>query len=276
MSSLTWTPNGLVFKSPYDPGLVAQLKSSIPSTERRWDPGRKAWVVDPTYGQVIADLCLACWDERISIPKGNVKAPTVDCRILEIRYLGMTKDRGDGDSERSAFGYSAGSWSVIFPEAVLIAWFTGASATAEAIKPNTLYAVLGLNKNCLPAEIKPAFRRMARQWHPDVCHEPNAADMFIRIKEAYDVLNNPKKRARYNAGLILEASISNPDYKNSDFKDNYRAPLRCGLIIADGIEKVGRFVVSKIHKWEDIKDNQGQTLVVSWSAGADKWDEVWV
>ena len=263
-------------RTPYDPGFVTNLKLQIPPTERRWDPAKKVWVVDPSHGQYVSNLCKQFFGEHVHVPKGNVKGQSPERRILEIRYLGMTKDRGDG--ERSAFGNSNGSWSVVFPEKVLTAWFSG-TETKQAAQAITLYALLGLNNSCEESEIKKAFRRMARQWHPDICKEPNAHEMFINIKNAYDVLKDPVKRARYNAGLVLEASMERSKSgleKLLSASDGYRAPLRCGYLIAEGIEKVGRFVVSRIIQWEDIKNAAGLTLVVSWPAGADTWEEQWV
>ena len=115
---------------------------------------------------------------------------------------------------------------------------------------------------------------MARQWHPDVCREPNAAEIFMRIREAYDALSNPKMKARYDVGLSFAAQQPQPI--PAALGNGYRAPLRCGYVLAEGVESLGRFAVSKILGWEDVVDNQGRTLVVSWIMGDDKPREVWV
>src|SRR5699024_229076 len=47
-------------------------------------------------------------------------------------------------------------------------------------------------------EIKKAYRKLARQYHPDVNKEENAADKFKEAKEAYEVLSNEQKRAQYD------------------------------------------------------------------------------
>jgi hypothetical protein len=121
---------------------------------------------------------------------------------------------------------------------------------------------------------------MAKQWHPDVCKEPDAEDRFKRINEAYQILSDPDKRARYCAGLQLESLVSNRDIYEREFwrkvEAGYRSPLRCGLILAEGVEMLGRFCVSKILLWEDIVNSQGQTLVTSWSMGAQMLTESWV
>ena len=44
------------FESPYDPGLVRDLKAQIPYPDRRWDRDQKLWFVAPKYAQALADL----------------------------------------------------------------------------------------------------------------------------------------------------------------------------------------------------------------------------
>jgi molecular chaperone DnaJ len=60
------------------------------------------------------------------------------------------------------------------------------------------YEVLGINRNASEDEIKGAFRKLARQLHPDVNKEPDAEEKFKEINEAYGVLSDQEKRARYD------------------------------------------------------------------------------
>jgi molecular chaperone DnaJ len=60
------------------------------------------------------------------------------------------------------------------------------------------YEVLGVQRNATPEEIKKAFRRLARQYHPDVNRAEDAADKFKEINEAYEVLSDNEKRAMYD------------------------------------------------------------------------------
>lgn len=60
------------------------------------------------------------------------------------------------------------------------------------------YEVLGVNRNASEDEIKGAFRKLARQYHPDVNKEPDAEEKFKEINEAYGVLSDADKRARYD------------------------------------------------------------------------------
>lgn len=60
------------------------------------------------------------------------------------------------------------------------------------------YDVLGVGRGAGDDEIKAAFRRLARQYHPDVNREPGAEEKFKEINEAYGVLSDSSKRARYD------------------------------------------------------------------------------
>jgi DnaJ-class molecular chaperone len=61
------------------------------------------------------------------------------------------------------------------------------------------YKTLGVNKSATEAEIKSAYRKLAREWHPDVAKEkPNAEAKFKEINEAYQVLSDKQKRSQYD------------------------------------------------------------------------------
>ncbi len=266
--------NMLVYYSSYDPGLVAALKSAVPVSDRKWDPARKAWQIAPAHAQTLVELTQRHLGISIQAPATRGVTATRETRILDVRYIGATKDRGDGN--RTSFGYVAGEWNVIFPEAALKRWF------AVETKPGdeaTLYNVLGIKQLATDTEVRSAYRRLARQWHPDVCKEPDAHEQFIRIQRAYEVLNDPRSRGRYDAGLALAVTVRLQeafDVVSVNYRPaGYRPPLRCGLIMATGIEQLGRFIVDEIHAWEDIVDIQGRTLVTSWVMGASAPTEEW-
>jgi molecular chaperone DnaJ len=60
------------------------------------------------------------------------------------------------------------------------------------------YEILGVSREATPDEIKKAFRRKARQYHPDVAKEEGAEARFKEINEAYEVLGDEQKRAAYD------------------------------------------------------------------------------
>lgn len=65
------------------------------------------------------------------------------------------------------------------------------------------YKILGVDRKADSKAIGEAFRRLARQYHPDVNKDPQAAEKFKEINEAYQVLSDPEKRARYDQMLDL-------------------------------------------------------------------------
>ncbi|SFA95546.1 MULTISPECIES: molecular chaperone DnaJ [unclassified Bacillus (in: firmicutes)] len=60
------------------------------------------------------------------------------------------------------------------------------------------YEVLGLNKGASKDEIKKAYRKLSKQFHPDINKEPDAADKFKEVKEAYETLSDDQKKAHYD------------------------------------------------------------------------------
>jgi len=269
---LTSDSGAIAITSPYDSGFVTELKSLIPATDRRWKPENKSWVVTLSHGKTLQDLCMKYFNELPLLPAmANIK-PAIKQQILDVRYIGATKDRGS--DERSAFGWFKNGWNVVFPEPVLRAWFDAPSVPDE--QPN-LYSVLLVSRAATDEEIKSGYRRMVMQWHPDRCKEPNAQEQFLAIQRAYEVLT--KNRERYDAGLAFEMSLRNGSKSQLtqilDRQSGYRSPLRCGLIMCEVIEQMGLFQVQKIYAWQDVRDSSGRVLVVSWPKDAKTFKEVW-
>ena len=62
----------------------------------------------------------------------------------------------------------------------------------------SLYETLGVSSGASEAEIKKAYRKLARQYHPDVNKDPGAEEKFKEINAAYEVLSDKEKRAKYD------------------------------------------------------------------------------
>ena len=86
------------------------------------------------------------------------------------------------------------------------------------------YEVLGVDKNADEKTIKKAYRKLARQYHPDVCDEPDAEDKFKEVSEAYAVLSDDEKRQRYDqfghAGM--DGFTAEDFYQNVNFDDIFQ------------------------------------------------------
>ncbi len=63
------------------------------------------------------------------------------------------------------------------------------------------YATLGVQRSAAPADVKRAYRKLARKYHPDVSKEPNAEARFKEVAEAYEALSEPDKRAAYDEAV---------------------------------------------------------------------------
>ena len=75
------------------------------------------------------------------------------------------------------------------------------------------YTLLGVSKTASQDEIKQAYRKLARKMHPDLNpDDPKAEDKFKEISSAYDILSDPEKRKRFDAGELDENGKERPGY----------------------------------------------------------------
>lgn len=89
------------------------------------------------------------------------------------------------------------------------------------------YEILGVSRDADKEEIKRAFRRLARKYHPDVNKESGAEERFKEINRAYEVLSEPETRARYDrfgeAGIGSGAGAGYPDFGDMGFADIFES-----------------------------------------------------
>lgn len=97
------------------------------------------------------------------------------------------------------------------------------------------YKILGVSQDATHDEISKAYRKLARKYHPDLNHDPGAAEKFKDISEAYDVLSNKDQRRKYDAirsfgagGARFTGGSSANGFSTGDFSDLF------GSMFGDG------------------------------------------
>lgn len=117
------------------------------------------------------------------------------------------------------------------------------------------YEVLGVSKDASDAEIKSAFRRLAKKYHPDVSSEPNAAEKFKEAQEAYAVLSDANKRKQYDqyghAAFSGNGGQGGFDFSGFDFSDIFGDLFGGAFSSFDGFSGFGRSNSKRPQKGRD-------------------------
>ena len=81
------------------------------------------------------------------------------------------------------------------------------------------YKILEVNRRASAPEIRKAYKKMAKEWHPDKNKDPNAESRFIEITKAYELLSDPDRRKQYDNHGITEDS---PNFRQKHDYSQYR------------------------------------------------------
>jgi molecular chaperone DnaJ len=107
-----------------------------------------------------------------------------------------------------------------------------------------LYVILGVRRESSLDDIKRAYRRLARKFHPDINPgDRAAAQRFREIAEAYEVLSDPGRRQQYDAsGLVADLGIGSFEFKGFDFTvDEAERPATFSELFADAFQAPAAF-----------------------------------
>ena len=96
---------------------------------------------------------------------------------------------------------------------------------------------------------------------------------------AYEVVSEPQQRKKYDAGLMFERDYEKHNEKRKDFiqeKFGWSPPVRCGFLVCQGTESLGRFTVEAILSWSEILNDRGESMVSFWPKSADHFQVEWL
>ena len=116
------------------------------------------------------------------------------------------------------------------------------------------YSILGVDKGASDDEIKSAYRRLAKKYHPDINKTPEASEKFKEINEAYSVLGDPKKKANYDQFGSAEGNPFGAGSQGGGFEDFFGGGGGFSDIFSDIFSAFGGGgrTRSSVQKGEDI------------------------
>lgn len=222
----------------------------------------------PVGSQQKSVWCSRCGGTGLGSPLAQTYVSRGDCPAC----------RGSGREVTSAstFNYASGwvdfgaggGWHIRFSEDVLKRYF---GVPEKSFNGDFFAALLDAK------DIHRTYKRLARQFHPDLNRARNATQQFHKLREAYDVLRDPMRAKRYRAGLLFQKET----VKESEVL--FKVPVTCGDIKVKGdweeskwgwVNKDGHtstkyLNVTELLNWAPRVNAQGLVMVATWSGGSD-------
>lgn len=175
-------------------------------------------------------------------------------------------------TEAYASAWVDGGWNCILPERALKEFF---GEPAKAFDGNFHRVLLE------STDVAKAYKRLARQFHPDLNKAKDATEQFRRLRQAFDDLKDPLRKKRYEAGLKFQTSaltkaeqvVFRVPKSNGrvvvlgTWNEPYRGASKYG---GAGVRDQRVLTVSKILSWSDIFDDRGRVMCSTWSGGSDE------
>ncbi|KAL0916821.1 hypothetical protein M5K25_014362 [Dendrobium thyrsiflorum] len=156
-------------------------------------------------------------------------------RPLYFSWIGFGRDRLGGSAGRVA----------------------AAATAANGGADQDHYAVLGIRRNATAAEVKRAYRLLAKEHHPDVSRDQQASEVFKKIRLAYEVLSDEVKRSRYNLKYEFPG-VTDQSMRTWTLHPNY-------------------YDKKRIYKWEELRkhmqNKRQKNNETSWSYQTESYQE---
>jgi molecular chaperone DnaJ len=95
-------------------------------------------------------------------------------------------------------------------------------------KKKNFYKVLNVGRDATPSEIKKAYRRAVKKYHPDLSAETESDEKFKQVQEAYETLSNPQKKTTYDKRVSSKDTPSlrnDPPFPAHDFSFSFFDPI---------------------------------------------------
>lgn len=124
------------------------------------------------------------------------------------------------------------------------------------MQPNSHYATLNIRSDATPGEIKQAYRRLVKQFHPDSGQAGGDRETIIQLNAAYEVLNDPQRRSAYDR----QCWKNNRPYRTNRSQHRHPPPYRAGKEADLQIEQWLREVFQPVNQliWEILNPLDSQ------------------
>ncbi len=115
-----------------------------------------------------------------------------------------------------------------------------------------LYTVLGVDRDANEASIQAAYRKLARQWHPDMNSDSGAAARFAAVSQAYAILGHPERRADYNRSLRSDSVGPPPPITTQPIRCTECGDITAQPRILVFRSTIGLVVWNRVHRVEGV------------------------
>jgi len=247
----------------YSQRIVEAIKGWVPATYRYYDAATRTWSIhvlaqehfrhflyETGYGNEVPLV-----DQLFSkAASTNMYAPSLTTERF-ITFMPV-KDRG---TERTSYTPATSGVMCVFTEEVLRQYLEVNSVPAKkiALDTSTFYTVLSVAPKATTDEIRAQFKKLAFGLHPDRNSDPDAADAFIVVKEAHDILVDPVRRKKYDFAIAVappvvrkNTSSSGKPYgwiHESNAKVVYSPPIAPCIIEFLAYDIFGKLYATHIH-----------------------------
>lgn len=122
----------------------------------------------------------------------------------------------------------------------MVILYTISASSSHPVSSNMMIRFLGVSTGADLEEIKAAYRRLSKEYHPDTTSLPLkvASDKFMQLREVYDVLSNEETRRFYDWSLAQEAASRQAERMKMKLEDPYEQDLKNWESVPDMVDRL--------------------------------------